>query len=497
MNRTSDHRFYPLGDDRYPVGDVMPCYDAASGTFTIYYLKGIWNNALHQRHPWYGLKTADFTAYAGLPAGEILGCSTEGCEQDFALGTGCVIRRGDITYAFYTGHNPNYPSECVRRREGVLLATSPDRNRRFTKQRSFATLYPPARQGFDENDNFRDPFVIYDPGSATYTLIAAARKNVGGAWRGVVVKYASADLLRWTYGGVLYDGGPTNFFMMETPELFRMGGVYYLLFSDIDSRNLYYRKSASLHGPWSSPDGSERFEGNGLYAARTAVDAHGDRYLFGWIGRLAGDRDDGLRNWGGNLVVHRLYQKGNRDLAVTIPRTLKSTVEVHSEPLVRRSRRGRVTNPVPNVHTYTLRSPADKQIAGVLFHPVRQIRYKIHALVSYRNAAGDFGFMIGARDDTEDFYSLRFVPARNRFRLDKGKRSALTPARVADADVPFPMRPNTEYSVDIVMENSVVVAYLDNVAALTARIYRAPGASWGIFADNATATFQKIRVTRP
>jgi beta-fructofuranosidase len=494
---TLDYQFYPLGDNSAVIGDVMPYYDAATGQFNVYYLKDIWNDATHQRHPWYGLRTSNFYAYSGLSAGQILACSSNACQQDYALGTGHIIKKGSTYYAFYTGHNPNYPSGCVTRKEGIMLATAPGLNQPFSKNTSFPTIYAPTGQGFDEQDNFRDPFVYFDAASNTYYLIAAARKNVSGTWRGVVVKYTSADLLSWTYQGVLYDGGPTNFFMLETPELFKMGSTYYLLFSDIDSKNLFYRRSTALNGPWISPSGAARFEGKGIYAAKTALDQYGDRYLFGWTNRLASNSDAGAWLWGGNLVVHKLYQRSDQDLAVTIPHTLKSHVEAQSVALTKDSQWGNVTNVLAGTHSYTLSSPADKDVANVLFNPLAPTRSKLHCTVSYSSAAKDFGFLLGACDGYDDVYSLRFVPGQQRFSFDKVKRSQLTATTAPVTDVPFPMSPNTEYNVDIVFENSMVVVYLNNVAALSARIYRAPGTSWGIFADNSTATFRNITVRKP
>lgn len=496
---STDYRFYPLGHGLAPVGDVMPYYDAAAptGKYKIFYLKDVWNDATNQRHPWYGLQTDDFATYAGLSAGQILACSPDGCQQDFALGTGHIVKKGSTYYAFYTGHNPNYPSGCVTRKEGIMLATAPGLNQGFTKNNSFATIYAPAGQGFDDNDNFRDPFVYLDAATGTYHLIVAARKNVSGTWRGVVARYTSPNLLNWTYQGILYDGGPDNFFMLETPELFKQGSMYYLLFSDITTKNLYYRKSASLTGPWNPPSGTSRFEGQGLYAAKTLLDQHGDRYIFGWTNRLAGNTDAGAWQWGGNLVTHKLYQLPNQDLAVTIPHTLKARTETSAVPLSKDSQWGNVTNIQAGTESYTLSSPADKDVANVLYQPIGPARYRLHCTVSYSSAAKDFGFLLGACDGYDDVYSLRFVPGQQRFSFDRTRRGQLSSTTVATNDVPFALAPNVEYDVTIVFENSVVVVYLNHVAALTSRIYRAPGTSWGLFADHSTATFRNITVTQP
>ena len=493
----SDYSVYPLSEDGTKIGDVMPYFESASGQFNIYYLKDIWNDALNRRHPWYGLRTNNFHSYTGLAAGEVLSCSSNPCSQDFALGTGSIIKGNATYYAFYTGHSPNYPSSCVSTKEGIMLATSASLNTAFTKNSSFPTIYAPANQGYDLNDNFRDPFVYYDDASSKYYMILAARKNVNGTWKGVIPYYTSTDLLNWSYQGVLYDGGLQSFFMMETPEIFKIGSTYYLLFSDYDSKHVYYRKSSSLTGTWTKPEGLERFEGKGIYAAKSAADNNGNRYIFGWTYIQDGNSDTGTPKWGGNLVAHKLYAKSNGDLAVTIPDALKTNLEAQSHTLIKNSERGNVTNTVAGQHSYNISSAASFDVASVIFEPINLDKYKINAQVSYTSASKDFGFMIGACDATDQFYSLRFVPSQNRFSLDKINKSQITASTVAATDVPLTLGPGVVYDVQIIIENSMLVVYINNEAALSTRVYKATNTSWGVFADNSSATFNNIRVTKP
>jgi len=491
----SDYSIYRLTEDAVRIGDVMPYFDSESGQFNIYYLKDIWNDATHRRHPWYCLKTSNFYTYTPLAAGEVLSCSTDPCNQDYAIGTGSVIKKNSTYYAFYTGHNPNYPSSCVTKKEGLMLGTSSSLNAAFTKNTGFATIYPP--EGYDQTDNFRDPYVIYDDATSKYYLILAARTQVNGVWKGVIPYYTSTDLLNWTYQGILYDGGLQSFFMLETPEIFKIGSVYYLLFSDIDSKHVYYRKSSSITGPWSKPEGYDRFDGKGIYAAKTAMDNYGDRYIFGWTYVQEGNSDIGTPKWGGNLIAHKLYAKANGDLAVAIPHTLKNYLEGQSHSINKSSSRGNVTNTSTSAHTYTLSSQASFDVANVVFDPVNLQRFKINCTVSYSASSKDFGFMIGACDGINDFYSLRFIPGQNRFSLDKVSRSQITESTIASTDVPFKLSPNVNYDVQIVIENSMLVVYINNEEALSTRIYKATNTTWGIFTDNSTATFGNITVTKP
>lgn len=491
----TDYSIYRMVSDGSRIGDVMPYYDSTSNSFYVYYLKDIWNDATNKRHPWHGFKTTDFYSYSELSAGEILSCNTNSCAQDFALGTGNIIKNGSNYYAFYTGHNPNYPSSCVTKKEGIMLATSTSLNTNFTPNTSFATIYPPTGQGFDENDNFRDPYVFWDANSSQYIMLVSARKNVSGTWKGVIVKYTSTNLINWTYQGVLYDGGSQNFFMMETPEIFNIGSTYYLLFSDINSKFLYYRKSNSINGPWSMPSGSDRFDGTGFYAAKTATNGT-DRYIFAWTNILTGNTDSGTWAWGGNLAVHKLYQKANGDLAVAIPHTLKNKMETTNYTPVQNSQWGNVT-PLSGGLSYQLSSTANFDVTNIIYDPINLPNYKISTSVSFSSCNKDFGFMIGACDGYENFYSLRFVPSQNRLSLDKTIRSQLNTSTVTYNDVPYTFSPNILYDIQIVIENSILTVYINNEVALSSRVYKASNTSWGIFTDNSTASFYDIKVTKP
>lgn len=486
----TNYSIYPLGNGGAGVGDVMPYYDAASNTSYIYYLRDIWNDGTQQHHPVNAFSTSDFISYAQTSGGEVLSSNSTTCAQDFAIGTGSVVQRNGTYYFFYTGNNGN---SCTGQKEGVMLATATALGQKFTKQPSFSTIYAPSNLSYDFNDNFRDPFVYFDTASNQYLMLVTARKDVGGGnWKGVLAKYTSTNLLSWSYQGVFYDGGNDNFFNMECPSLFKLGTTYYLLLSDQGSQKVYYRKSSSLSGPWSAPSGPNRLDGPGFYAPKLITDKYGDNYLMAWVNRQDGNSDTGNRMYGGNLVVHKLYQQANGDLAVTIPHTLKANLEAKPIALVKNAQAGTITAGANN--TYTLASTTSTFLNSVVFNPITATKLKVSTTVNYASAAKDFGFMLGACDNYNGFYSLRFIPSQNRFSLDKTDRRNVTVSSTT-VDVPFNMSPNTDYSVEIVEENSVVVVYLNNTAALTCRVYRAPQSSWGLFADNATATFKNLKVT--
>jgi len=489
----TDYDIFKMASDGYRIGDLMPYYDVSTNTFCVFYLKDIWDDATSKRHPWYGFETTDFYSYNDIGAGEIIGCSTNGCDQDFAIGTGSVIKNGSTYYGFYTGHNPNYPSSCVTTKEGVMLATSSSPTDSFVKNTTFNTIYAPSGTQFDEQDNFRDPFVFEEGG--TYYMLISARANVNGTWRGVIAKYTSADLLSWGYDGILYDGDADIYFMMETSEIFKIGNIYYLVFSDSDSRRVNYRKSTSVNGPWEKPVGSEYLDGNDFYAAKTVADGS-NTFIMGFNSVHEFNTDSGARKWGGNLVAHKLIQKSNGDLCLSIPSAIESNMHTNIA-LTKNRESGLVTKLDNSTESYQLSGTDNTAIADVIYEPIAAQRYLINTTVSYTDASGDFGFFLGACDEHDNVFSLRFVPAQNKLRFDKTKRSLLNSSTIADNEVELALIPNTDYDIKIVIENSVLVIYVNNEVAMSSRIYKASNTSWGIFAYQSSVTFNQIKVSEP
>lgn len=488
----SDYSIYKMGSNGKRIGDLMPLYDNASKKFYLYYLKDIWDDNSNQRHPWHALSTVDFSSYNEISS-EILSSSSQGCDQDFAIGSGSIFVKDNKYYGFYTGHNPNFPSNCVTTKEGIMLATSNNPETGFVKNKLFKTIYAPKGMQFDEQDNFRDPYVFEDAG--TYYMLVSARARVGGVFKGIIVYYTSKDLLSWTYDGIFYDGGTKTYFFMETAQVFKMGNMYYLLFSDIDSRKVIYRKSSSATGPWNKPIGSEFIDGKDFYAAK-AVSNGSDAFIMGWTAKTEDNLDSGVKTWGGNLVVHKLIQNSNTDLMLTIPdavgRGIQTNVTLDTNRKV-----GVFEKTEVNKESYKLTSTTLNNVSAVFYEPIDASRYLISTKVSYSNSNGDFGFFLGACDENNNVISLRFVPSENKIRLDKTLRSSITGSTISNNELSFKLEPNVDYDVKVIIENSIVVIYVNNQVALSSRVYRAPNTSWGVFADNSSVFFKSITVTKP
>ena len=81
--------------------------------------------------------------------------------------------------------------------------------------------------------------------------------------------------------------------------------------------------------------------------------------------------------------------------------------------------------------------------------------------------------------------------------MKKTLRASLSSSTSSDNETSFKLEPNVEYDVKVVIENSIVVIYVNNQVALTSRVYKAPNTSWGVFADNSTVFFKTITGTKP
>jgi beta-fructofuranosidase len=89
----------------------------------------------------------------------------------------------------------------------------------------------------------------------------------------------------------------------------------------------------SPSGPWLPPP-VDTFDGRAFYAAKTTAGGSSAsdserRFLFGWNPTRQDETDAGAWQWGGNLIVHELWQQTNGTLAVREP---ESVTAAHDYP---------------------------------------------------------------------------------------------------------------------------------------------------------------------
>ena len=143
-------------------------------------------------------------------------------------------------YAMYTGFNRDYPAQG-RPSQVLMVATSTDLVTWTKTGRSLVAPQP----GYDQDD-WRDPFVLWDEDAQRYLMILGARTDEDGKiLTGRTVSFTSTDLESWDFDGDFW--APGLYSMHEMPDLFRMGDRWYLLTTEYSDRSkTVYRMSESL-----------------------------------------------------------------------------------------------------------------------------------------------------------------------------------------------------------------------------------------------------------
>lgn len=452
---------YPAPIKGY-VGDVMPYYD--NNTFNLFFLMD-WRDGAPQYHPWYKYNTSDLMNYSYK--GQMIGYGRAD-QQDYCLGTGSVIKDGNAYYGYYTGHNWLF-SNTSRPQEGILYATSPDLNN-WTKKTGFL-ITPPS--GYDQ-ENFRDPDVFYNDITQEYWMVVGARSNNIGE----LVYYTTKDLASpdWVFQGSFYV--PNSYDMLECPDVFKWGNYWYLIFSDTNLQNAtHYRYASSPSGPWTTP-ANDLLDSKYFYAAKTTSDGT-NRYLFGWVPTKDGSSDAGAKDYAGNMSTHLLTQNSDGTLSVGVPAAIdKAFYKESTVTAISKS-----TDVVTSGLDYQLNATTDTSYA--LFGNVNGA-FIIKTSVNFSQVPQSFGILLGANSASSQTYNLGFQ--HGNAESDRIASGSL----VTEASLPFALQAGTNYSLEIVVENSIATMYINGQAALTTRIYSMQGAPWGIYSVNGSATFKNV-----
>lgn len=448
------------------VGDAMPFYEG--GAFHVFYLQDT-RPAPATYHPWYKAVTTDFVNYQD--EGEMIPCGKDGSQED-ALGTGSVFKDGSTYYAFYTAHNGDLDP-----REIIYLATSTDL-KKWDKQTSFSFRAP---DGYDRNE-FRDPFILKKGNE--YKMLISTRADVGGGdWKGVIAQFKSNDLLNWsvdTTEPFFYID--ESEFMVECPDVFVEGNYEYLIYSGINSRKVHYIYRQLGESTWVVPV-SKDFDGVSFYAAKTASDGN-NRFLFGWAPTRVDNNDVSSFSWGGSLVVHELKQNSDGTLDVIINNNIDKKIATGQELKVVGAKSNSNSS-----GSYNLKAGNNTQ-DYVTFDRLLGVT-KITTDIKVGTAT-EFGFEFGASGNRREVFALQFDTKKNKIDLNRVLR--FEDASQTIASVNLPVNQSGEYSVTILIENSICVIYINGKTAFSNRIYLMNQNAWGIYANNGDVQFSNIKI---
>lgn len=453
------------------VGDPMPFYDPKSGEFRIMYLQEFRPNSLTY-HPFWCLSTKDAASYVSL--GELIPTGTT-AEQDAALGTGCTVyNEADQTYyTFYTGHAYN-TALTGGIRECVMLATSKDFVN-WQKERWF--LISP--QGQYSVDDFRDP-CVFKGDDELYHMVVSTKKD----GKGSLAEYVSSDLRNWESKGVFMTMMWDRFY--ECPDIFKMGDWWYLVYSEQHSaiRKVQYFKGRTLDelkactrddaGIW--PDSHEGFlDSRAFYAGKTASDGK-SRFIWGWCPTRAGEDNTNVGGaepeWAGALVAHKLIQHsdGTLTLGPVDGILAKASTPVSVKAMAQEGNVNAADG------SYSLNG-----FSHVLFNRL-SYQNSIEFTVKTAGPNDKFGVSFVRGSDSSKYYSLVVNPegeGRRKINFEQEGPEGIGFIGNADGYV-FDAPADGVYNIRILSDNSVCTIYINDVAAMTSRIYGLPKNCWSI-----------------
>ena len=472
-----EYRLFPAPEDGY-VGDTMP-FVTEEGALELYYLYDTDHNG-QGYHPIHRFTTEDLCGYTD--DGMVLNYGLMS-DPDPALGTGSVLRGEDGLYhLFYTGHNDTGNGGLGK--ECVMHAVSPDRVR--WEKRPEDTFFSP--EGYSKDD-FRDPEVFWVEEEQRYWMLVAARESALG---GVVAKYTSPDLKAWTFDGPLY--APQAQYMLECPDICRLGDRYYLTYSwDCVT---YYAVGDSMNGPFATPednilDGQGLMEGNGFvfYAAKT-VEWNGDIYLCGWLGRAGLSADSGIYQWAGNALNHRLVQREDGALGVTAPAAYGDYFAADL-PFEAVAAEGAATVEGGEI---ALSAPGDSIALADLGTRAPTMLLECDVTL---DGEGIAGFAFGGTEADAAYTALCLDVERNLLHYEGYELTELHDYEPM-AVTRFDFSEGGAHHVKLVCENEIVVLYIDDQKALSARIaHSTGGAHIGVFSEGCDAAFSHITMKAP
>jgi beta-fructofuranosidase len=455
------------------AADFIPFFH--DGVFHLFYLKDYRDKErCGEGTPWFHISTRDFVEFTdhgeALPRGTVH-------DQDLYVFTGSVYAHGGRFHIFYTGHNPHFRA-AGRPEQAVMHAVSDDLIH-WEKNPANPILFADAER-FEVHD-WRDPFVFWNEERQEHWMLLAARARSGPQnRRGITALCTSKDLNTWTIVEPFWT--PGLYFTHECPDLFRMGDAWYSVYSTFSERMLtHYRTAPSLAGPWTAPT-DDSFDGRAFYAAKTASDER-RRYVFGWVPSRTGESDAGAWNWGGNLVVHEVVQQSNGALSVRVP----SSVLQHFS-------RACTLSPQPRIGAWThdengFTASAPDSFAWLHGGELPTNACLIEATLVIAEGTRSAGLVFRSDDALDRGYLLRLEPGRARMAFERFPRPGDEPPLI---ERPADLACGRTVQLRILIEGSVLVAYLDDVLALSTRIYDHAAGGFGAFVAEGAAQFTSL-----
>jgi len=367
-----------------------------------------------------------------------------GYDQDGVF-SGSAILDGERPTIIYTGVlPPSTPSEITlddghhKWREVQCLATSADSNLGSWKKLSEPIIpRPPQHLAIT---GFRDPGV-WREGKEWLLTLGSGIRGKGGA----ILLYESHDLVRWTFRHPLLEGhsveksgsNPVDSGeMWECPDFFPLGNRHVLLISTMGK---VFWKSGNYHDRRFTPEKEGVVDFGAYYAAKTMVDEHGNRILWGWIPETRPEAEYRAAGWAGVMALPRaLSLAADGGLWMSPAPVVESLRDHHGQ-----------------ISVQDARDP-QKALAGLRIHDLAG-----EIVVRFREQRS---FLLQLRSEKgEPFADIAYDPYKKGAELRVNNTTG-----AFEASEPI--------TIQILLDASVLEVFVNDRTVITARVYSVPSA---------------------
>ena len=369
-----------------------------------------------------------------------------GPDRDGVFSGSAVLDHGQPV-VIYTGVAPPASEGEATLRDGVhtwrevqcLAVAQDDSLRTWQKLSEPVIATPPAGLAVT---GFRDPS-LWREGNDWMLILGSGIRHKGGA----ILLYRSPDLRRWTYLHPLIEDESTSTNgvnpvdtgeMWECPDFFPLGGKYVLLISTMGKVRW---KVGTYANRRFMPEKEGVVDWGAYYAAKTMLDADGNRILWGWITETRPDADLIAAGWAGAMSLPRVLSlNAKNELQMNVAPTAQRLRSVHA---------GFASNTTP---------AARRRIFDTL---------RIHDLAAELNVeltatADPFSIHMNS-DDGENFATISCTT-----------KSGSRELRVNSVTAPLSAAPGSSLQLHLFLDGSVLEVFVNRTTALTARIYQIP-----------------------
>jgi beta-fructofuranosidase len=367
-----------------------------------------------------------------------------GPDRDGVFSGSAVLDHGKPTMIYTAVAPPVTDSEATLRdgvhtwRETQCLAVSEDDDLRTWKKLSDPVIAAPP-PGLVVT-GFRDP-CLWREGENWMLALGSGTKNKGGA----ILLYTSPDLRHWTYLHPLVEGTPSNTKvvnpvdtgdMWECPDFFPLGNKHVLLISTMGKVRW---KVGTYADQRFMPEKEGVVDWGAYYAAKTMLDKHGNRILWGWIPETRPDADVLAAGWAGVMSLPRV-------LSLNAQNELQTEVA----PAVRMLR---------GTHSYVNADTAMAKRVPDTFR-IRDLSAEIDLLLHPKT--DDFTFRLQSANGA-DFAAFSCA-----------NKSGSRELRVSTITAPLPGVAGSSVHLHMFLDGSVLEVFANDTTALTTRIYEIP-----------------------